>query len=161
LPFLLDTHKSSLNLSAYGVHSAKSAYDARSFRKIHYMNLPKYGLLELNLKWDYSSGCSLWTVLWTSDKVLHGCFCADCVRIWCTPISRVPLYEIDLVVVCSLPSQIVRIALNSNYIANWWRQCLKEHKQHHKNHQLSAGVYIVWHILKPRSRCVYDDQKFR
>jgi hypothetical protein len=48
LPFLLDTHKSSLNLSAYGVHSAKSAYDARFFRKIHYMTLPKYGLLELD-----------------------------------------------------------------------------------------------------------------
>jgi hypothetical protein len=52
--FLLDTQKSSLNLSAHGVYSAKSAYEARFFRKIHSMNL-----LELNLKCNYSSGCSL------------------------------------------------------------------------------------------------------
>jgi hypothetical protein len=72
-------------------------------------------LLSLNHLMDFWQGATLLLLWW-------------CVRIWCAPISWVPLYEIDLVA----PTQIVPIAFNSNYIANWSAQCLKERKKHHK-----------------------------
>lgn len=83
MSFCLTVKSVSLNLSADGVYSEKSAYENRVFRKIHSLNLPKSGALQLNLKCYCSSGCCVWTILWTSGRFhatrqphnAHRCFC--------------------------------------------------------------------------------------
>jgi hypothetical protein len=57
---LVDTHESvSYNLSADGVYSAKSAYEAQFLGKIHSPDLAKVWSIDLKTKCDSSSGYCL------------------------------------------------------------------------------------------------------
>lgn len=155
----------SWRLTANGVYSAKSAYDAHCIGRIREPALNKVWKLKTEGKVRFYYWLLLQNKTWTADRLLRRGWPHDPI---CKLCDREPESAVHLLLNCSFARQIWAdlsvsdpevslIGSSSTSVSSWWHKLNCISPKRRRMECLSVACYMGWHIWKERNRRVFQN----
>jgi hypothetical protein len=153
-------------LTEDGKYSARSAYDAQFFGRIHLPHLQYVWKIRAEGKVQ----TFLWLLLqnrkWTAERLRarglpHDDLCCLCDQEFETTkhlAFHCPFAKEVWTLFQDSNQDAVRAAATSSTISGWWNKVRRGKTSNRKKTLISVSVYIIWHIWKERGRRIFQSK---